>query len=189
MFQNWSWVVYSLFDVTMINLVPSVNVVIRHWLQFWDPSFDVCALRVIVDLLGPRIEYSEIGLSISSITHCPLPASGVLHGTVVDKFWGKVSFALVPIQEEILCKERCDNHSASIMHETCSIELSHGSIDDREAGLALFPGFQLWLVIFPLNLVEFALERVLLGDEHSWKIVSNIHIEISPVELVDNVVF
>lgn len=49
----------------------------------------------------------------------------------------------------------------------------------------------MFAVVLPFNLVKFLLERVvsLRMLENFWEVMGNIDIKISPVELVDDVIF
>ena len=77
-------IVDAFLDVQVASCIPLVDVLVGHVSQLRDPSFDVHALRVIVNLLAPGVENSKVRLSISSIAHSPLPTPRVLHGAVVN---------------------------------------------------------------------------------------------------------
>lgn len=84
MVDHWGGIFGSGFYVFVAGLVPFVNVFVWNESQLGDPSFDVDAFRVIVGLLAPRIENPEVRLSVSTISHSPLPTSRILHGAVVN---------------------------------------------------------------------------------------------------------
>lgn len=188
MVKNRSRVVYPFAYVWIADFIPSVDVIIRHCFQLWNPSLYVNALSIVVCLLGPRVENSKVRLGISAIPYCPLPASWILHGAIVYQSWCEISLALMPIQEEIFSQEGGDNHSAPTMHKPCMVKLSHGSINDRKTCSALFPCLQLILILLPFDMIEFAMKRVLFGDEYSWEIVSDVDIEISPMKFINDVI-
>lgn len=76
------------------------------------------------------------------------------------------------------------------MHVTSGVELSHGGVDNGKACLSFLPSFQVLIIVFPLNLVEFLLEGVVRFGllKHFWMIVGDVDVEVSPVKLVDDVV-
>ena len=82
--DNGSRILHSFFHVLFASSSPFVNVIFGNRLQLRQPFFDVFTIRVIVQLLGPRVKNPEIGRSISAVADSPLPASTVLHGAEIN---------------------------------------------------------------------------------------------------------
>jgi hypothetical protein len=184
----WPWVLDPLLYVGVANFAPVVDVLGRQTLQLRQPLLYIGTLRVVVGLLGPRVKDPEIGLGVGAVAHCPLPPPRILHRAVIHQFGGKVLFSLVPIKEEVFGEEGSHNHPAPVVHEPRGVEFPHGCVDDGEASSALLPGRQLRRIVFPLHLVEFALEGVGGWEQDPRKVVSDVGIEISPVQFVNDVV-
>lgn len=166
-----------------------MDILVWNTFKLRQPLLDVLAVRVIVELLGPRIEDPEIGLGVSTIANCPLPPPTILHCTEIDELAGEVSLSFVPVEEEILGEEGSSDHTASVVHEPSGIELPHSCINDWETSFAFLPGIQMGLIILPLDLVELDLEGVVLAVEHSREVMANVDVEIAPVQLVYEIVF
>ncbi len=45
------------------------------------------------------------------------------------------------------------------------------------------------LIIFPLHLIELSLERIILLVEYFRKIMGDINVKVSPMQLIDQVIF
>lgn len=69
----WFRVLYSFGNVQIALIKPLMDSIIGHSCQLRNPLLYVFAFCIIVELLGPWIENSKIGLSISSVSDCPLP--------------------------------------------------------------------------------------------------------------------
>lgn len=182
MLNDWGWILYSFFTVLFMCFKPVVNVFAWNTFKLRNPFLDVYTLLIIVLLLGPWVENSKIWSSIRSISYSPLPASWILHRRIINQLTGKISLAFVPIQKQIFCKKRSNNHSTSIMHPTWIIKLSHCSIYNWKPSFPLFPRIQLFFIIFPFNTVKFFLEGFAL--QNFREIMSNVHIELSPMNFI-----
>mgnify|MGYP000297763391 CR=1 FL=1 len=94
----------------------------------------------------------------------------------------------MPVKEEIFGEERSYDHTTSIMHESCGIEFSHGSINDGKPSSPLFPSLEMLLVVLPFDRIEFFLERIVGRQKDSLMEMGDIDIKISPVKLINNIV-
>ena len=71
----------------------------------------------------------------------------------------EVALAHTPVDEEVFGEEGGDGHAGAVVHVTCMVELAHGGVDERVAGLALGPFGEEVGVIFPFYICVFGLER------------------------------
>lgn len=92
----------------------------------------------------------------------------------------------MPIQKQILGEEGGHNHSAAIMHEPRRIEFPHGCVHDGIARQAFLPSCQMLLIVLPFDLVELLLEGLAL--QHFGVVVRDVHVEVPPMEFIDEVV-
>lgn len=92
----------------------------------------------------------------------------------------------MPVQKQILSKEGRHDHSASIMHPSGRIKLSHGGIDNGEACCSCFPGIFVFVIVLPFYAIKFLLEGLAL--KNLGEIVCNVHVELSPMNFVDDIV-
>ena len=166
-----------------------MNILLRNSFKLWKPFLDVFAIRVVIELLGPRIKYPKVRLGISAIAHRPLPSATVLHCAEINQLASEVSFSFMPIQKQILGEKRSSDHSASIMHESCSVEFSHRSVYNGKSSLSCLPCLKVALIILPLHLIELWLEGIVLSIQYSRKVMTDINIKVSPMQLINEVVF
>lgn len=188
MIYYWFGIFYVFVYCFITCFIPFVDYIVWNELELANPFFDVHAERVVVVLLGPGVEDAEVRRCIGSIAHCPLPPPAILHRTIVHQLRSKVAFSLVPVQKQILSEEGSHDHAASVVHKPGSIELPHGSINNGKPSSTLFPSIEMLFIVFPLDLIEFRLEGVVRRLKHSLVEMCDIDVEISPVELVDDIV-
>ncbi len=151
----------------------------------------VQTVLVEVFLLGPWVENAEVGLRVGTVADCPLPSARVLHGRVVGKLVGEVFLSFSPVQKQVFREEVSDDHSATVVHMPSGIHLPHGSINNREASLGLFPKSEMVLIILPGHIIKLglkALALVIIVREHPGMIMRNIHIKIPPNQLTNKIV-
>jgi hypothetical protein len=74
------------------------------------------------------------------------------------------------------------------MHETGAIQFPHCCVDYRESCHTVFPGLQLFLIVFPLNLIKLELKRRIRVSQDPRVIMTDIHVEISPMQLTYDII-
>lgn len=98
----------------------------------------------------------------------------------------------------MLRKERTNDHPTPIMLPAAIIELPHGSINNRVSCLSFTPSFEVLLVILPVDIGVFGLERRIHTVNIScrlcygqadlpdiWPMGHDVLVEISPGHLAD----
>lgn len=139
-------------------------------------------------MLSPRIKYPEIRLRVCTISNAPLPSSWILHGRIIRQFLSKILFTLPPIKKQVFRKKWGHYHSASIVHISSLVHLSHSCINYRKTSFTLLPGIKMLIIVFPLYFVEFLLKRfpfLRVRLQNPWMIMGNVCIKISPMQLID----
>src|SRR5690554_5512591 len=69
------------------------------------------------------------------------------------------------------------------MHPTGGFELTHGGVDNRNAGAPFFPGFKVVTGLVPQQRFGFFLERP--AHTYSRVVVEDVDVEVPPGDLVD----
>jgi hypothetical protein len=101
--------------------------------------------------LGVGIKDSEIGCRITATARSPLPPPIVAGQFKVEQFFGKVSFAPSPVDEQVFHQKGCGYHSDTVVHETRSVEFTHAGINNWISGISLAPCLKLGGVVSPFD--------------------------------------
>ena len=143
---------------------------------------DKFSVRIESFCLTGGVEDPEVGLGISARARGPLPAPIVGGKIPVKKLLHEVTLAPLPGDQKVLGEERGDDHAQAVVHPAGLVELPHGRIHDRKAGLPLAPRGKEILPVFPLDRVIFPAERA-LGDVR--KLPKDLLVEVAPGQLRD----
>ncbi len=187
MVDDWGWVGVAENDVGRCEvegrrLPRRVDCLVGEAAKLWHPSTDVVAGWVELTALGDWIEDTEIGGGVGAGSGDPLPVAGVLGWFGVDEEMAEPALAFAPVDEQVFDQERSGDHSDSVVHPSSCSELAHAGVDDWIAGLAVLPGMETVRVVAPLDLVVFALDRMI---DHLWGFEEHVGVPVSPSELAD----
>lgn len=151
--------------------------------EFGDVGSDVVAGWVVSAALGDGIEDAEVGCGVGAGGCGPLPAAVVCGKIAIDEVAHEVAFAPLPIDEEVFGEEHGGDHAAAVVHPADAEELTHGGIDDGEAGAALTPGFEVRAVGAPGNVLGFEAESAGLAEARETD--EQVLIELAPDQFVN----
>jgi hypothetical protein len=140
----------------------------HHAFQLRHPFSYVLAIGIKLLALQKRIKDLKIGLGIhaSAGTEAPSPVVGC--EVAVDETFHEVALAHAPVDQHVFGEEGGDDHAAAVVHPADSVELAHGGIDNGLTGATLTPGFEVLVVVPPLNVGVFGFERFVHAGEVSY---------------------
>lgn len=137
-----------------------------HLSQLLDPLSYELALLIKLLRLQPRIEDPEIRLRIHTRRRREAPAAIIGCKVAIDEVRDEVLFAEAPIEEKVLCEERCGDHAVAVVHVACVVEGAHRGVDDGVARATFLPGGEVGVVVFPFDVGVFEFEGFVHTSEH-----------------------
>ena len=140
----------------------------RHLPQLRYPLADILARGIELLALQQGIENAEVGLGIDAGAGAEAPAAVVRRPVAVDQVLHEVDLAEAPVQEQVLGEEGGGDHAAPVVHVARGVELAHGGVDDRVAGVAGGPGVEEGGGVFPGDVGVFGFE----GFVHAVRVLA-----------------
>jgi hypothetical protein len=121
-------------------------------------------LAIGIELLGlqKRIKDPKIGLGVHACPVTEAPSLVVRCEVAVAETFHEVALAHAPVDQQVFGEEGGDDHAAAVVHPADSVELAHVGIDDGVAGAALTLGFEVLVVVLPLNVGVFGFENLFM---------------------------
>ena len=93
------------------------------------------------------------------------------------------AFTLAPVDQQVLGQKHRADHAQPVVHPAGCQELTHGSVDDGDAGAAFLPGRQPFGVLAPWHRFGFRAERLAAG--YPWVADQNMSVELAPEQFAD----
>lgn len=148
--------------------------------EFWQPLAGKGAVGVVFQRIAHRIIYAYDMHAGSTCLHLKL---GVVDaGFIVQEKLGKVTCAVFPMLEEVVGQEG-DEHGAHPEIDPARVmEAAHTGVNDRDAGVAGFPGFEGCAIIMERKLFVSGLSALVLEGGVDFEFLNEMAVPVQPGE-------
>lgn len=128
--------------------------------QLRHPVSNVFSIGIESLTLSQWVEDAEIRLRVHASAGSKSPPTVVGRKVAVYQMLHEEPLASTPVDHQVLGQKGRDHHARAIMHPGTVLQLSHGSIDNGEPGLAVAPSLEVIRIILPFNVGGFGLETL-----------------------------